>query len=128
MGGGTNVKGNSRSLVGRKASSVGMTILVGLSEARAGGADEFAQGGNVGAVGADAAGVHGEAESFGLLDAEAGVVQFSEAVPFGGDEAIAARTVHGTQRAMVVPALAYDIEEVVPVSPVPHGVLPHVPV
>jgi hypothetical protein len=41
----------------------------GLSESRAGGADEFAQGGNIGAVGADTAGVHWQAEHFGLLDA-----------------------------------------------------------
>jgi len=96
--------------------------------AGAGGADKFAQGGDVGAVGADAAGVHGEAEIFGLLDAEAGVVEFGEAVAFGRREPVAARAVHGAQRAMIVPALAHDIEEVVPISPVPHGVLPHVPV
>src|ERR1700685_4718216 len=55
-----------------------------LLEASGGGADVVAQVGDVGAVGADAAGVHGQAENFRLLDAQTSVVEFGEAVAFSG--------------------------------------------
>ena len=90
------------------------------SEAGAGGADVFAQRADVGAVGADAAGVHGQAEDLRLLDAQAGVVKLGEAVAFGGHEAIAVRPIERARRSLHPRALHHDIEEIVPVPAVPH--------
>src|SRR5271155_4156784 len=96
-------------------------------ETRAAGAIELAQRGDIRAVGADAAGVHGQTEIFRLLDAQAGLVQFGEAVAFRGHEAIAVRKVHGTRRAMRAPPFPDNQEEVVPVSSIPHAFLPSCP-
>src|SRR5271163_3021670 len=96
-------------------------------ETRAAGAIELAQRGDIRAVGADAAGVHGQTEIFRLLDAQAGLVQFGEAVAFRGHQAIAVRKVHGTRRAMRAPPFPDNQEEVVPVSSIPHTFLPSCP-
>ena len=48
------------------------TALNGL----AGRADEIAQNGDVGAVGADAAGIHGQTEALGEIEIHAGIIQF----------------------------------------------------
>src|ERR1700683_886301 len=97
------------------------------SETRAAGAIELAERGDVGAVGADAAGVDRQTEIFGLFDAEAGLVQFGEAVAFRWYQTVAVRQIHGTRRAMRAPPFPYDQEEVVPVSSIPHVILPSCP-
>jgi hypothetical protein len=60
-----------------------------------------------------------------LFDTEAGVIELGQAVSFGWRDAVASRKVDRAWRAMRVPSLSYDVEEVVPVSPVPHDVLPY---
>src|ERR1700728_4662080 len=97
------------------------------SETRAAGAIELAERGDVGTVGADAAGVNRQTQIFGLLDAEAGLVQFGEAVAFRRYQAVTVRQIHGTRRAMRAPPFPYDQEEVVPVSSIPHEILPSCP-
>src|SRR5277367_7063364 len=96
-------------------------------ETRAAGAIELAERGDVGTVGADAAGIHGQTEIFRLLDAQAGLIQFGEAVAFRGHQTIAVRKIHGTRRAMCAPPFPDNQEEVVPVSSIPHTFLPRCP-
>jgi hypothetical protein len=93
-------------------------------EAGAGGADVFAESGDVGAERADTACVNGDAEIFGLFDAETGIIEFGEAVAFRGCEPISAGHIHGARRPVRMPPLSYDVEEVVPISAVPHHILP----
>jgi hypothetical protein len=59
-----------------------------------------------------------------LFDAEAGIIELGQAVTLGRRQAVASRQVDRARRAMRVPALSNDIEELVPVSPIPHDVLP----
>jgi len=54
----------------------------------AGGADEVAENGDVGAVDANAAGIHREAEPFGLFEIDSGVIQFGKAETLRGQNAI----------------------------------------
>jgi hypothetical protein len=97
-----------------------MTSEWSVLEAGAGGAEIVSQRCNVRPIGTDAAGVNGKAEALRLIDAQTGVVEFSEAVAFGGREAVGPGTVHRTERAAHVPSLSHDIEEIVPISTVPH--------
>jgi hypothetical protein len=112
----------------KSASTTGIIAAIYVAreplKAGAGGADVFAESGDVGAQGADTAGVHGHTEIFCLLDAETGIIEFGEAVAFRGREAISARHIHRARRAVGVPPLSNDVEEVVPISPVPHHILP----
>lgn len=57
-------------------------------EAGASGTDIFAERGHIGSVGTDATCVDRESQNFRLLDAQASVVEFGEAVSFGWYEAI----------------------------------------
>ena len=41
-------------------------------------ADEIAEGGDVGAIGADAAGVDGKAQALGEIEIHAGIIQFGK--------------------------------------------------
>src|ERR1700732_2403 len=91
------------------------------SNARASRADEFAKRSYIWSVGTDATGIHGQAEIFRLLDAKAGVVELSEAVTFRGNQAVAPRQIHRARRPARIPRLSYDVEEVVPISPIPHN-------
>jgi hypothetical protein len=124
-------RSNSRSLVCQESASVGMTtrkLNAGKLEAGAGGAEIFAQGCYVRAVRADAAGIHGEAEALGLLDAQARVVKFGEAVAFSRQHAVAPCEVHRSRRPMQVVPLSNYVEELVPVTTVPHTSLPKLPI
>jgi|SRR5579859_215183 len=88
-------------------------------ERAAGGADEIAEDGDVGAVDADAAGIDGQAEHFCLFEIDAGVVEFGEAKTLRGQDAIEARGIHGTGRTMALPRTASDLVELLPVAFVP---------
>src|SRR5580658_7857809 len=95
--------------------------LCASSDTRSSRTDEFAKGTYVWPVRADAASIHRQAEIFRLFYAEAGVVEFSEAVTFRRHQAIAARQIHWARRAARTPWLSYDIEKIVPVTLIPHN-------
>src|SRR5271157_25539 len=85
----------------------------------AGGADEIAQNGDVGAVGADAAGVHGEAEALGEFEVDTSIIEFGKAETRGGLHAVETRRVDRAWRAMTLPGTARQLVELLPVAFVP---------
>jgi len=85
----------------------------------AGGAHEIAEDGDVGAVGTDAASVHGQAEALGELEINAGIIKFGKAETRGGLYAIETRGIDGAWRAMTLPGTARELVELFPVSFVP---------
>lgn len=91
----------------------------------AGGADEVAEDGDVGAVDTDAAGIDREAKSFGLFEIDTCVVQFGKAETLCGQNAIEARRIHGTGRTMTAPRTPCYLVELLPVAFLPgrHTVL-----
>src|ERR1700735_3297175 len=93
----------------------------GTLEARPSRANEFAQRSDVWSVGAHTTGIHGQSQHLCLLDTKAGVVKFCEAVAFRRHQAVAPRQIHRPRRPMRASRLSYDIEEIVPVSPIPHN-------
>src|ERR1700693_4757436 len=93
-------------------------------EARAGSSDVVSERRDIRSVGSHAARVNRQTQVLCLFDAEAGIVELRQAVALGRRQAVASRQVDRARRAMRVPALSNDIEELVPVSPIPHAVLP----
>ena len=91
----------------------------------AGGADEVAEDGDVGAVDTDAAGIDRQAELFGLFEIDTRVVQFGKAETLRGQNAIEARRIDGTGRTMPFPRTPRYLVELLPVAFVPglHTVL-----
>ena len=85
----------------------------------AGGADEVAEDGDVGAVDADAAGIDREAELFGLFEIDACVVEFRKAETLRGQNAIEACRIHRTGRTMPFPRTPRYLVELLPVAFVP---------
>src|SRR5690348_3121231 len=90
----------------------------------AAGAHEHLKGGDIGLVAADAQGIHGQAEHFGLFQAKSCIIKLSQAVAFGGNQAITGGAVHGARRIRYGSAPAYPVEKVVPVPADPHGPSP----
>jgi len=88
---------------------------------RASRANEFSKRGDVWSVGTDAARIHGQTQHLRLLDTKASVIKFREAVAFRRDQAVATRQIYGARRPVCAPRLSYDIEKLVPVSPIPHN-------
>src|SRR5438445_9502541 len=88
-------------------------------ERAAGGADEVAEDGDVGAVDADAAGIDREAELFGLFEIDARVVQFGKAETLRGQNAIEACRIHRTGRTMPFRRTPRYLVELLPVAFVP---------
>src|SRR5215468_9127275 len=89
-------------------------------ETRASSADIFTKRGDVGSVGTHAPSIYGESEQLGLLDAQAGIVEFGEAIAFGGYETIEHGSIERPRRAALGGSLVDDVEELSPVSTVPH--------
>ena len=85
----------------------------------AGGADEVAEDGDVGAVDTDAAGIDREAELFGLFEIDTCVVEFGKAETLRGQNAIEARRIDGTGRTMPFPRTPRYLIELLPVAFVP---------
>src|SRR5579871_3079799 len=88
-------------------------------------ADKIAQHGHVGAVGANAAGIHRQAEHFGLFKIDTGIVQFRKAETLRGQYAVQSSRIHGTGRTMTPPRTTSYLVELVPVAFLPgsHSVL-----
>jgi hypothetical protein len=91
------------------------------------GAQKFAQRRHIRPVAPHAPGIDRQPEHFGLLDAQPRIIKLREAIAFGGRQAIPSRRCHRTWRAVIVPPLPNNIEEVVPVSAIPHNFLPRAP-
>ena len=102
---------------------------LGILVAGAGGAEILPQGCYVRVVRTHAASVHGEAEALGLLDAQAGVVKLGEAVTFSRQQYSGCRPgkIHRPRRAVRTVPLSNYVEELVPVTTVPHAFLPNLP-
>ena len=83
------------------------------------GADEVAEDGYVGAVGADAPCVHGETELFGLFEINAGVVEFGKAETLGGRNAIQPGRIDRARRPVTAPRAAGNFIELLPIAFLP---------
>ena len=88
-------------------------------EGAAGGADEIAEDGDVGAVDTDATGIYGKAEPFGLLEVDTCVVEFGEAETLCGQDAIEARGIDRAGRTMTAPRTPRYLVELLPVAFLP---------
>jgi hypothetical protein len=89
------------------------------SERLARGADEIAQGGDVWAVRADAAGVYGKPQTLGEIEIHAGIIEFRQAETRGGLDAIQSRRIDGTRRTVAMPWTARQFVELFPITFVP---------
>ena len=85
----------------------------------AGRANKITEYGNVWAIGADAAGVHGQAEALGKLKIHTGIVEFRKAETRRGQHAIETRRINGARRTMALPGTARKFVELLPVAFVP---------
>ena len=88
-------------------------------ERAAGGADEVAEDGDVGAVDTDAAGIDRQAELFGLFEIDTCVVEFRKAETLRGQNAIEACRIHRAGRTMPFPRTPRYLVELLPVAFVP---------
>ncbi len=89
-------------------------------EARTSGTQEFAQRRNVRAVRTYPARIYWQTKGFRRFYADAGIIQFRQAIAFDGHEAIEDGAVQRTGRTLRVPASLNDMKELIPISPVPH--------
>jgi hypothetical protein len=87
----------------------------------AGGADKVAKDGHIRAVDSDAAGVHGQAELFGLFKIYTRVIEFREAETLRGQNAVKACRIDRAGRTMTAPGAARYLVELLPVAFVPSG-------
>ena len=85
----------------------------------AGRADEIAQDGDVGAVGADAAGIHRQAEALGEVEINAGIVKFRQAKTLRRQDAVYARGVHRPRGTVTLPRAARQFVKLLPIAFVP---------
>jgi len=85
----------------------------------AGGADKIAQHSDVGTVGTDAAGIHGETEALGEIKINAGIVEFRQTETLGGQHAVQTRGIDGPGRAVTLPGAARQFVKLLPIAFVP---------
>jgi len=88
------------------------------------GSDKRAKSGNVWAVGANAGGVHGQAEVLGLVNIDSGVIEFGEAEAHGGRNPVALSRIDGPGRPTAIPRALGDFKELLPVAFSPHRFSP----
>jgi hypothetical protein len=81
--------------------------------------DEIAQNGYIGAISADASGIHGKSETLGEIEIHARVVQLRQAKPLGGQNTIDARRIHRTRRAVTPPRAPRQLVKLLPIAFVP---------
>lgn len=86
---------------------------------RAGGADEVAEDGDVGAVDADATGIDGEAEAFGEVEIHSGIIEFGQTKTLRGRNAIESRRIHGAGRPVAAPGAASKFIKLPPIAFLP---------
>ena len=85
----------------------------------AGGAHEIAQNSDVGAIGADAASIHGQAEVLGKFEIDTGIIEFRKAEARSGEHAVETRRINGARRPMALPRTARQLVELFPIAFVP---------
>jgi hypothetical protein len=95
-------------------------------ESRTRRAQKFPQRRNIRPIRAHAPCIHRQPQHLRLLDAYAGIVQLRQAISFRRRQP-PPRPVQRAKRAMVVPALPYNVEEIIPIPAIPHDVLPCAP-
>jgi hypothetical protein len=83
------------------------------------GTDEIAEYSDVGAIGADAASIHGQAEVLGKFEIDTGIIEFREAEARSGEHAVEARRINGAWRPMALPRTARQLVELLPIAFVP---------
>jgi hypothetical protein len=120
-------KAHFRAGVRQRRTQKSRKLELAISEAGAGGAEVLSQSCHVRAVRADAAGIHGKPKALGLLDAQAGIIEFREAVAFSRQNAVAPGKINRSRRAIRAVPFSNYVEELVPVTTVPHGFLPNLP-
>jgi hypothetical protein len=96
-------------MIGVKARSEGLTR----------GANEIAQGGDVGTVCADAAGVYGQTEALREIEIDACVIQFRKTESRGRLHSIHASRIDRPRRTVAVPRPASQLVELFPIAFVP---------
>ena len=89
-------------------------------KSRAAGSIELPKRRHVGPIRTDAPGVYRQSQILRLFNAQAGVVQLSQAITFRGHQTIAARKIHRTRRPVRAPTLPYNGSKIIPVSTIPH--------
>ena len=85
----------------------------------AGGADEIAQDGDVGAIGADAAGIDRQAEALGEIEIHACIIQLRQTEAGGGLHALQAGGINGPWRTVPLPGPSSQFVELFPIAFVP---------
>ncbi len=87
------------------------------------GTDEIAEHGDVGTVGADAARIHRKTELFGLIEIDAGIIEFRKTEPSGRLHTIHSGGIDRARRAVALPGTARQLVELLPIAFVPliHG-------
>src|SRR5260370_40968583 len=92
----------------------------------AGGADEIAQHGHVGAVGSDAPSVHGQTEPLGKIEIDTRVVQLRQTETLRWQNAINSRRIHRPRRAVTPPGAPRQLVKSFPIAFVPsRPLVPH---
>ena len=81
--------------------------------------DEIAQNSNVGAVSADAPGVHGQTETLGKVQIHTRIVELRQAETLRGQHAIQTSRIDRPGRAMTPPRAARQLVILLPIAFVP---------
>jgi hypothetical protein len=87
----------------------------------AGGTDEVTKDGDIGAVGADATSVHGQAKKLGLVEIYTGIIKFRKAKASSREHAIEAGGIDRPRRAVALPGAARQLIKLLPIAFVPSG-------
>lgn len=87
----------------------------------AGGADEFAENGDVRAIYTDAAGIDRKIKTLGKIQIHTGVVKFRKTVALRGRNAIQSRRINRPGRTMTAPGPARQFIKLLPIAFLPSG-------
>ena len=85
----------------------------------AGRAHEVAQNGHIGAVRADASGVHRQTQALGQIQVHAGIVQFGQAETLRGQHAVQPGRIDRPGWAVTLPGAARQLIKLLPIAFVP---------
>ena len=89
-------------------------------KSRAARAIKLPQRRNIRSIGTDAAGIHRQSQILCLLNAQPGIIQFSQTITFRGNQPISSREIHRARRPVRAPALSYNGGKIIPVPSIPH--------
>jgi hypothetical protein len=88
-------------------------------------ADKIAQNSNVGAIRANASGIHGQTKPLGKIEIHAGIIKLGQAETLRGQHTIQTRRIHWPRRAVTLPRAARQFVKLLPIAFVPgrHSIL-----